>query len=311
VQQKSTSIYIIGAGAIGKALAVFLQHGGKAVTLIRGHINEGPEYMENIEVTLSNGEKIQSDIPVSNLSHHTTLEGILVVTSKSYGNQLIAERLDKRSGNSPVVVLQNGLNVETAFTDLHFPGIYRCVLFASSQYIGENKLRFKPASVSPIGVIKGSIGELTTIINSLDNPHLVFKAEKDIQSVIWTKTIINSVFNSVCPLLEADNGIFYRNEKALNIAREIIEECIGVATAAGISLDTDTVLERLLLISKTSGGQLISTYQDILHMRKTEIATFNGTIALIADELGQKELARNTRLLGELIEIKSGISMEK
>ncbi|HCZ36261.1 MAG TPA: ketopantoate reductase, partial [Cytophagales bacterium] len=35
------NIYIIGAGAIGKALAVFLNRAGKNVTLVRGSVNDG------------------------------------------------------------------------------------------------------------------------------------------------------------------------------------------------------------------------------------------------------------------------------
>ncbi|MFT3751130.1 MAG: 2-dehydropantoate 2-reductase [Agriterribacter sp.] len=302
-------IFIIGAGAIGKALAVFLKQEQKDVILIRGHINDKAEYIENIEVELNNGEILKSDIHISTISNYSTINGIIILTTKSHGNQQIATSLKDKTGSSPLIILQNGLGVEASFINNVFPEIYRCVLFTSSQYLQNNKLRFKPASVSPIGVIKGSFENLDNIIENLNNPYLVFKPEKNIQPVIWTKAIINSVFNSVCPLLETDNGIFHRNEKALNIAKKVIDECIIIAAAEGIQLNAGNVLEKLLLISKTSNGQLISTYQDIISKRKTEIETLNISIALIADKLGKTGLAKETRLLGELIQIKSEISM--
>lgn len=303
------TIYIIGAGAIGKALAVFLTQAGKKVVLLRGHVHDITAYVEHIEVELHDGKMVEADIAVSSMEHYPHLDGILVITTKSYGNPQVASVLKGKTGNSPVVILQNGLNVEAAFTSNVFPEIYRCVLFASSQYTADHRLRFMPASVSPIGVVKGNIKNLAAIIERLNNLHLLFKPEENIQPIIWTKAIINSVFNSICPLLETDNGIFYRNQYAQSIARTIIDECIGVAANEGILLDADQVAEQLLLISKTSEGQLISTYQDLLHKRKTEIDTLNMTIAAIAEKYSKKELTKNTLLLGNLIQLKSEITM--
>lgn len=213
------------------------------------------------------------------------------------------------SGDAPLIILQNGLKVETAFEENNFPEIYRCVLFASAQYAGNNSLRFKPAAISPVGIIRGDLSSLHNLVEKISNPYFIFKAEKNIHPVIWTKAIVNSVFNAVCPLLETDNGIFYRNEKALTIAKRIIAECITVAASQGIHLKAEEVLERLLLISKTSEGQLISTYQDILNKRETEIDTLNIAIARIAGKLPQQGLAKETSLLGELVQIKSEIFM--
>jgi 2-dehydropantoate 2-reductase len=70
-------------------------------------------------------------------------------------------------------------------------------------------------------------------------------------------------------------------------------------------LHADTILSRLLLISKSSDGQLISTYQDILNKRNTEIETMNMSIARVAESVGRSSLIKQTKLLGELIQIKS------
>jgi 2-dehydropantoate 2-reductase len=90
--------------------------------------------------------------------------------------------------------------------------------------------------------------------------------EENIQILIWKKVITNCVFNSICPLLEIDNGVFHRNAAALEIGKKVIGECIEVADANGIALTTDDVLQNVLTISKMSDGQKISTYQDILKL---------------------------------------------
>ncbi len=129
--------------------------------------------------------------------------------------------------------------------------------------------------------------------------------EPNIQTIIWKKAIVNCVFNSICPLLEIDNGIFHRDKGVLRIANRVILECLDIAKDTGIYLETDEVIESLLLISKSSDGQLISTYQDILNKRKTEIETLNFAIVNIAKKLKKGHAITETNLLGELTKLKS------
>lgn len=301
-------IYIVGAGAIGKVLAVLLKPANKNVVILRGSIDDQSSYTEKIQVELHDKTTLEAEVEVSTLSNFTALHGIVVLTNKSYGNQHLSQVLSSKISNSPIVILQNGLGVEQAFIDHGFPEIYRCVLFATSQTIGENKLRFKPVSVSPIGTIKGNSDSLNIIVEQLNSDNFQFKAETNIETVIWKKAIVNSVFNSVCPLLEIDNGIFHRDEKTLAIAKRVIEECVAIAKETGVFLNIDEVVESLLLISKFSDGQLISTFQDIKNKRKTEIETLNFAIVNVAKKLNKEHMVAETKLLGELIKLKSELA---
>jgi 2-dehydropantoate 2-reductase len=65
-----------------------------------------------------------------------------------------------------------------------------------------------------------------------------------------------------------DNGIFHRNEQALEIARAVIAECVQIAGEAGILLESNDVIANLLAISKASDGKQISTLQDINRKRQ-------------------------------------------
>ena len=302
------NIYIIGAGAIGKVLAVFLKRNNANVTLLRGSVDNKSSTKETIRVVLPDRTELEAEIEVSTLSNFSELDGIIVLTTKSYGNENIAQALKGKVNNSPIVILQNGLGVEEVFNSDNFTEVFRCVLFATSQNISENKLSFKPVSVSPIGIIKGTNATLNKVVELISSSNFQFKAESDIQPVIWKKAIVNSVFNSICPLLEIDNGIFYRDEGVLQIAKRIIRECVLISTANGVSLSVDQVIESLVLISKASDGQFISTLQDIRKKRKTEIETLNFEIVRIAATLGKENLVTETKLLGELIKIKSELA---
>lgn len=301
-------IFVIGFGAIGKALAVSLRLDGKNVVILRGSVDDESSRAEQIQVVLNDGTTLEAEIEVSTVSRFSRLDGIVVLTNKSYGNENLSRALKSKTNRSPIVILQNGLGVERPFMDGGFPEIYRCVLFVTSQTVSENKVSFKPVAVSPIGTIKGSDANLNRIVEQLNSDNFQFKAEADIQTVIWKKAIINSVFNSICPLLEVDNGIFHRDEKVLAIARRVVEECVAISKEAGIFLEIDEVVERLLLISKSSDGQLISTLQDIRNKRKTEIETLNFEIVNIAKTLNLEDAVKETKLLGELTRLKSELN---
>ena len=297
-------VFIIGAGAIGKALAVCLVNEGKSVVLLRGSVDNGEMRREKIRVTLSSRQIIEAEVTIDTLSSYLNLEGLIVLCNKSYGNAALADALKGKIAYSPIVLLQNGLGVEQKFMD--FPSVYRCVLFVASQPVSDTDLIFKSVAISPIGRVSGGDeASLDNIAAFLNTPHFGFRAERDIQPVIWKKAIVNSVFNSVCPLLDTDNGIFHRYPPALRIAEGLVAECLRVAEEQGINISQKEVMDCLLLISRSSDGQFISTLQDIRNHRPTEIATLNLAIAGMAKT--EQETIR-TQLLGELILLKSQIT---
>lgn len=298
-------IYIVGSGAVGKALAVSLKLEGKNVSLIRGSVDDGSRYEEKIEVLLRNNKELEADIEINTFSNFTEIKGMVILATKSYGNERLARLLKEKIGTSPIVLLQNGLGIEQPLLDLGFPEIYRCVLFMTSQTIPENKVRYKPVSTSPIGIVKGSEEKLKAIVEQINSSTFPFKTESDIESIIWRKAIINCVFNSICPLLEVDNGIFHREEEVYAIAKRIVDECLTISEESGIQLTKNEILEDILNISRSSDGQFISTLQDINERRKTEIETLNLKIADIATSLGKENAVTETKLLGELVKLKS------
>lgn len=305
---KPYHIYIIGAGAIGKALSVFLRLSGRHVTLLRASVHDGEAHTEFLQVSMPDGAVHGAEVTVSALDAVRRLEGLLVLANKSFGNELLAGTLKEKAGDSPVVLLQNGLGVEKPFMQRGFAEVYRGVLFVTSQPGEGGGIIFKPVAPSQIGVERGSTVRLEEIVRLLHTPQFAFEARTDIATTVWKKAVINSVFNTVCPLLDADNGIFHRSGPALALARRVISECVSVANAKGIGLVAADVERSLLEISRFSDGQIISTLQDIRAGRRTELDTLNFEIVRIAQEAGLPEMPRETALLGELTRLKENLN---
>jgi 2-dehydropantoate 2-reductase len=303
-------IYILGSGAVGFPLAAYLAHAGRDVVAVRTSRGDVPRSTITVSVR-SGDERLSAAVETVSLSQLESLDGTVVVATKSYANEAVAQELRSKAPASPIVVMQNGVGVERPFLDAQFPRVYRCVLYVTSQGIGEHEFSFRPVTASPIGVVSGDEAELERCVEALHTSGFPFRREANIQREVWKKAIINSVFNSICPLLDVDNGIFARDDGAADLAAEVVRECVALTDRLGLGLSEHELMEQLLLISKRSDGQLISTLQDIRLGRLTEIAFLNLEIARIAASLQPRLAVPKTELLGKLIAAKSAQRRER
>lgn len=301
------TIYVLGAGTIGLALAAHLAKAGRQVILGRITTQDVLRGPVTIQVKDANQGDISARVDAVSLAKLRDIDGIVVVAAKAYANEVIASQLKLKKSRSPIVIMQNGIGVEDPFRKAGFPEIYRCVLYSGGQKTGAYESIFKSIGSSPVGLIEGNEETLHACVEQLSTPHFSFHADLGIQTEIWKKGIINAVFNTICPLLETDNGVFFRDSRAAELAMNIIGECVEVALALGIDLREQELMDAVLTISKGSEGQLVSTQQDIQSQRETEIDSLNLEIARMAETLSPSVDVRNTKLLGEMILIKASM----
>ncbi len=307
---ESERIYILGTGAVGMALASSLVANGRSVTAVRTSVDDIDSQAAKVTIHGSAGKVLTHSIEVISLARLKTLTGIIVVTAKSYANPSIAVKLREKEIHAPIVIMQNGVGVENPYLDLVTLNVYRCVLYVSGQRNSDNSYAFIPITASPIGIFRGNGTELAHLVDLLNTTEFPFRPQAEIQYEVWKKATINAVFNSICPLLETDNGIFVRDDKVARLAREIVEECIAVMQSSGVKLSAAEIMQQIFAISERSNGQLISTLQDINLGRETEIEYLNLEIARIGEAAVPQVKAQVTRVLGEMVKIKSRLRAE-
>lgn len=302
--QSNETIYVLGAGAVGFPLAVNLTKAGRRAVAVRTSRRDVP--WQTAIVTLQDGEQHTSaEVETVSLDRLEEVQGILAVTAKANANEAIARALKEKGARGPLVVMQNGLGVEKPFLEAGFPQLYRCILYLTAEVTAEYTVSFRPVTPMPTGIVEGDETGLEQIVTALHTEGFPFRREANIQREIWKKAIINSVFNSICPLLDVDNGIFARDEAAEEMAREVVRECVGLTDRLGLGLGESELMAQLLLISRRSDGQLISTLQDIRAGRPTEIDYLNLEIARVAASLQPPLAAPRTALLGRMILMKA------
>jgi 2-dehydropantoate 2-reductase len=298
------TVYVLGAGAIGFPLAAYLANAGRAVVAVRTSRSDVPK--GTVTVTVQNGpQELHIPLEMVSLSQLDQIEGTIVVAAKAYANATIAAELVRKRASGPVVIMQNGVGVEQPFLDAQFPTIYRCVLYITSQTVVENRFTVRPVTASPIGAVVGDEAGLAHCVELLSTEGFPFRAEPHIQREVWKKAIANVAFNSICPLLDVDNGVFARDAAAADLARELVRECVTVTERLNLGLTEHELMEQIMLISRRSDGQLISTLQDIRAGRETEIASLNLEIARLAASLEPGLHLPRVDLLGQLIAVKA------
>jgi 2-dehydropantoate 2-reductase len=298
-------IYVLGAGTIGLSLATYLFIKGKEVIAVQTSTDEVDSKQVEIAITGADGRIWTAPIEMVSLAKLRVLDGVIVVTAKSYANDTIATRLKGMEISSPLVIMQNGVGVENPYLNLDTARIYRCVLYSTRQKDKNDSYKFVSITASPIGIVRGNEQELDYLVNELNTTAFPFVSHSDIKREVWKKAIINAVFNSICPLLEIDNGIFLRDEKASLLAQEIVDECLVIAHNIGIRLNAEEIIQQIFAVSKKSEGQLISTLQDINAGRETEIDYLNLEIARLGETLIPAIKASTTKALGEIVKMKS------
>ena len=301
-------IYVVGAGSIGMPLAALLTARGLPVTAVRTSIEGLVSAPVEVTVELSAGQSLRAVVETASLSAISqATSGIVALTAKATANKVLAAQLRDKFAALPLVVLQNGIGVEQPFIEAGFDAVYRCVLYATGQAEGKHCYRFREVAASPLGVVNGQPAQAQAIVELLSSPGFRFRYEENIAGQAWKKAIINAAFNSICPLLDVDNGVFHRDEGVAAIAAAVIDEGHSVAARRGICFAAGELLEQLLLISRRADGQLISTLQDLNQGRETEIDFLNLEIARVGAQLNPPVDTPITRLLGEMIRAKSRI----
>ena len=103
----------------------------------------------------------------------------------------------------------------------------------------------------------------------------------DIKKEMWRKVIFNCVINPTTALLESEVGAIV-DPRLNSMKRQIVDECLAVARADGVSFDEDFIalIDRLFAGART----IASMRQDLIKGRKTEIDHMNGAVV----ELGRQ-----------------------
>lgn len=292
-QEEWPRIAVMGAGAVGCYFGGMFARAGAPVTLIGR-----PQHVEVISRTglFLDSFRFQDQIRVSASTEAAAARGaeIVLLCVKTVNTEEAAKSLAPHLVNGAVVVsLQNGVdNVERIRSATGIEAIPACVYVA--------------AEMTAPGCVKHTArGEL--IIGDLSGVHrteasreqrlerlgavsrragISCRVSENIAADLWTKLIMNCAYNAISALSRSRYGRMVRSPWTRELMRQVVEETLAVARAAGVQMPEVNLVEAAWKLAETMPNAISSTAQDLARGKPTEIDSLNGYVARRGAELG-------------------------
>ena len=278
-------IAVMGAGAVGCYFGGLLARAGAPVTLIGR--------AQHVEAINRDGlgfesKQVQQRIPVlasTELAAAHAAELVLLCV-KTLDTEAAARALAPHlAGNAVVVSLQNGVdNVERIRAAVGIDAI-PAVVYVGAEMTAPGNVKHTARGDLVVGdpMHRRSLDDLAAVFVRAGVP---CRVSDNIEGELWVKLIINCAYNAISALSRARYGRMASHPAARALMRQVVEEIVAVARAAGVRLPDLDLVEVTWKLADSMPETLSSTAQDILRGKRTEIDSLNGYVARRGAELG-------------------------
>ena len=272
-------IVVLGAGAIGSVYGAKLSR-HHDVTLVGGaaHVAAIQRHGLQMQGLLSETLSLPACTRLDAIEPGT----LILLTTKVNNNVAAIEPIVPLLPDGVTIVcIQNGLYSEALVKALVRD---RALVLRAITQVGGVLVRH--------GVVDNTVAGYTlledhpqsqAIAEMLTEAGLDGRIIPDIKKEMWRKAVFNCVINPTTSLLACEVGGI-ADPRLNTLKQQIIDECLAVARADGVTFDEDFValIDRVFAGART----IASMRQDLMKGRKTEIDHMNGAVAALGEKYG-------------------------
>ena len=285
-------ITIVGPGAMGCLFAALLTR-AKADNDI-WLLDKDPERVKRIKTKGVSIEGATSFKSCVNITADPNIIGyceLVVICTKSYDTETALKSIKPlQKDDTNVLSLQNGIGNLQFITDMVGEERAVCGMTAhGATLIAEGKVKQIGKGETVIGKSTGKIfKDLRNISSIFNGAGILTKTSRDVNSVIWSKLIINAGINALAGICRLSNGALLNYEGTRELMRQAVIESTKVAKRHKVRLIFDDPLQKVESICKNTAANTCSMLQDIIRKKETEIDFINGAIVRYAKSSGVK-----------------------
>ena len=272
-------IIVLGAGAIGSLYGAKLAAENDVTLVARA---------DHVRAIAANGLRIEGietkTVPVRAVTNVERLgpNTLILLTTKLPASAAALEPIAPLvRDDTTIIALQNGLNSDQIARDaVRGRGV---VLRAITQF---GAIFERPGTIQYMAngyTLLENHERSSYIAAVLNAAGLDCRISPDIRTEVWRKLIFNCVVNPITTITRGKVGEIV--DPRLNRLKQlIIEECLAVASAEGVSLERNLLAE----IDATYAGSpnIVSMQQDLVRGRTTEIDYLNGAVVALGAKYG-------------------------
>jgi 2-dehydropantoate 2-reductase len=297
---------VLGAGAIGAYVGASIARAGGDVTLIaRG---------AHLEAMRESGVRVLSDRGDFNVtmpvSHDGTELGpfdcIIVGLKATQLVEMLPRIMAMSHAETRVINMQNGIPwwyfqhhggvLEDTWLESVDPGgklaaaidphrVIGCVIYSSTEIKSPGVIQHIEGTRYVLGRPDGGTDdEILQVSAAMQAGGLKAPVEQDIRAQIWLKLLGNAALNPISALTRTTLGTMLNDPTIVAVVRSIMEECVAIATALGVTLPVS--IDKRIDGARRVGEHKTSMLQDVELGRPLEYDCMTGAVIEIGRKLG-------------------------
>ena len=274
-------ISIVGPGALGTLLAVNLARHKNEVCLIDNSAERAKRLSETGLRVEGAGGNIRQKIKVKADARDVRDSAAVFLCVKSYDTEnAITYVKDSLKSDAYVISLQDGAgNLQLISEYIEPDRVIGGVTSQCAAPVGEGGVRHLLKGETIIGQKNGKVlGGIREISSMLNKANFPTKVTKDINSVIWSRLIIDSGVNATSAVTRLRNGMLVKNDFTRELMRRTVSEAVKVAKRKRIKLSYDDPIQKAESVCRANPDTISPMLKDVLEQKQTEIDYINGTI---------------------------------
>lgn len=282
-QALSSSLLIVGSGAMACLFASRLAAAGVSVTLL-GSWPEGLEALRQHGVTVVESDGTERSYPVRVSDNPGDCVGarLALVLVKSWQTERAARQLAQcLTADGVALTLQNGMgNREKLAEVLGAPRVALGVTTLGANLVGPGRVRPAGEGVIALGV-HSRLSPITAMFRSAG---FTVEDAPDPDALLWGKLVINAAINPLTALLGVPNGVLLERPTARALMATTAREAAAVARALGIRLPYPDPVAAVETTARRTAENRSSMLQDLQRGSPTEIDAICGAVVRAGEQ---------------------------
>ena len=274
-------VAVMGAGAVGCYYGAMLARAGHDVVLIGR-----PQHVEAIK---RHGLRLEAQtfdehVHLSASTDGSAVQGapFVLFCVKSMDTESGAAAIGPHLAPDALVLsLQNGVENAEHLRALLQQEVAAAVVYIGTEIAGPGHVKHHGRGELVIESSKASDG----IARALTAAGVPTEISGNVRGALWAKLILNCAYNALSAITQLPYGQLVKGEGIAAVMRDLVDECVAVARADGVTIPGDVDLA-VRKVAETVPGQYSSTAQDMSRGKRSEIDHLNGLIVRRGEALG-------------------------
>lgn len=280
-------IVVLGPGAMGCLFAALLKKCGRDVMLL-DHRRERADFINDRGLILERaGETDTIPVPATADPAAAGPAALVIVCVKAYDTAAAAQTAAACGPDAQVLSLQNGVgNVEALTAALGPERVLGGTTAQGANLVGPGHVRHAGNGETVVGEPGGGTARAARAAELFVSCGLTARVTEDLDSVVWSKLVINAAINPLTALFRVRNGALAEVPAARALMEEAAAEAAAVAGARGVRLLYPDAPAKVAAVAQATAENISSMHADVRAKRRTEIEQICGAVVSEAERLG-------------------------